>query len=436
MEFRESNLIINSKADRVVKAGMVFNVIISLRDLRTKSGKNYAIMISDTVKIGPQGPEVLTAEIPKKLDEISYNIEDENEEKNNDIDHIDNTKFNVEELKEGEIFTRSKRRGNQMRVEEEKLAKLRAHQAELIQRKTEELEARLEEGEFDVKGSKKSHLKLEKIQSYYKQSDLPRDIEPNKIYVDMKNDILILPIFGKHVPFHVATLKNVSRQSETRVNSLRFNFNVPGSSNNAVVFPDPSSLTYKPIYIKELTFRSANIDHIGTVFKQIKEVQKSFKQKQIMDETVDSKGGLITVSGRKPCLMDLKIRPNLSNRKTTGTLEAHKNGFRYSERRGEVIDVLFSNIKNCFYQPCDEEMIILIHFHLKVATVVGKRKVYDIQFYTESGVMAEDLTDARGGRFNDFDEAEQDEIERQHRKKLNKEFEAFVKAVEAAVNYM
>lgn len=413
---------------------MVFNVIVSLRDLRTKSGKNYAIMISDTVKIGPQGPEILTAEIPKKLDEISYNIEDENEEKNNDIDHLPpSSKFNLDEIKEGEIFTRSKRRGNQMKVEEEKLAKLRAHQAELILRKTEELEARLEEGEFDVKGSKKSHLRLEKIQAYYKTSDLPKDLEANKIYVDMKNDILLLPIFNKHVPFHVATLKNVSRQSETRVNSLRFNFNVPGSSNNSVVFPDPASLTYKPLYIKELTFRSANIDHIGTVFKQIKEVQKSFKQKQIMDETVDSKGGLITVSGRKPCLMDLKIRPNLSNRKTTGTLEAHKNGFRYSERRGEIIDILFSNIKNCFYQPCDEEMIIIIHFHLKVATVVGKRKVYDIQFYTESGVLAEDLTDARGGRFNDFDEAEQDEIERQHRKKLNKEFEAFVKAVEAAV---
>lgn len=35
---------------------------------------------------------------------------------------------------------------------------------------------------------------------------------------------------------------------------------------------------------------------------------------------------------------------------------------------------------------------------------------------------------------NEFDEMEQDELERAHRKKLNKEFEAFVKAVEHAVS--
>lgn len=430
-------MIINAKSDKLVKPGMVFNVIVSLRDMRTRGGKNYAIMISDTVKIGTHGAELLTGDIPKRLEDVSYNIEDENaednEHENNDIDHTDANKLHLEEMKEGEIFTRSKRRGGQIKVEEEKLAKLRAHQAELLIKKTDELQARLEEGEFDVKGSKKNQLKLDKIQSYNKASDLPRDLEPNKIFVDMKNDILLLPIFGKHVPFHISILKNVSRQQETRINSLRFNFNVPGGSNNAIVFPDPATTEYRPIYIKELTFRSANIDHLANVFKQIKEVQKSHKQKQILDDAVDSRGGLVTVAGRRPTLTDLKIRPNTSGRKTTGTLEAHKNGFRFSEKRGDTIDILFTNIKHCFYQPCDEEMIILIHFHLKHAMVVGKKKVYDVQFYTESGVVSEDLTELRNGRFSEFDEEEQDELERQHRRNLNKAFESFVKAVEFAV---
>ena len=188
------------------------------------------------------------------------------------------------------------------------------------------------------------------------------------------------------------------------------------------------------MYIKELTFRSANGDHLSTIFKQVKEVQKSHKQKQILDDAVESRGGLITVSGRKPCLVDLKMRPNASGRKSNGILEAHKNGFRFLEKKGEPIDILFSNIKHCFYQPCDDEMIILIHFNLKNAMLVGKKKVYDVQFYTESGALTEDLTEMRGNRYNEFDETEQDELERQHRKKLNKEFEAFVKAVEFAVD--
>lgn len=49
-----------------------------------------------------------------------------------------------------------------------------------------------------------------------------------------------------------------------------------------------------------------------------------------------------------------------------GTLEAHSNGFRYNSVRGDKVDILYNNIKNAFFQPCDGEMIILLHFHLKV----------------------------------------------------------------------
>lgn len=41
-------------------------------------------------------------------------------------------------------------------------------------------------------------------------------------------------------------------------------------------------------------------------------------------------------------------------------------GFRYTSIRGDKIDVLYNNIKHAFFQPCDNEMIILLHFHLKV----------------------------------------------------------------------
>lgn len=217
-------------------------------------------------------------------------------------------------------------------------------------------------------------------------------MNPNKIGIDMKNDVVLMPIFGRHVAFHISVLKNVSRQTEGRINSLRFNFNVPGNTANAFLFPDPNTSSFRPVYIKELTYRSADVEHLGTVFKTIKDIQKVQKQGQLMHDVDTSQDKLDVISGRKPSLMDLKMRPNLTGRKTTGILEAHRNGFRFQEKKGEMVDILFSNVKHCFYQPCDEEMIILIHFHLHSAIVVGKKKVYDIQFFTESGAMAEDLT--------------------------------------------
>lgn len=98
--------------------------------------------------------------------------------------------------------------------------------------------------------------------------------------------------------------------------------------------------------------------------------------------------------------------------------------------RGDKVDILYNNIKNAFFQPCDGEMIILLHFHLKVCVVenvifvcffqllicassidvlnyhvvmdelicafqsailFGKKKHIDVQFYTEVGEMTADL---------------------------------------------
>lgn len=37
-------------------------------------------------------------------------------------------------------------------------------------------------------------------------------------------------------------------------------------------------------------------------------------------------------------------------------------------------DVLFSNIKHLFFQPCDHELIVIVHIHLKSPIMVGKKK--------------------------------------------------------------
>merc|ERR1712177_206478 len=75
-----------------------------------------------------------------------------------------------------------------------------------------------------------------------------------------------------------------------------------------------------------------------------------------------------------PKLKDLYIRPNIVQKRLSGILEAHVNGFRYTSIRGDKVDILYNNIKHALFQPCDGEMIILLHFHLKNPIMFGKKK--------------------------------------------------------------
>ena len=55
------------------------------------------------------------------------------------------------------------------------------------------------------------------------------------------------------------------------------------------------------------------------------------------------------IKGKRPTIQDLKMRPNLTGRKTNGTLEAHLNGFRYQTNKNEKVDINYKNVKHAFY---------------------------------------------------------------------------------------
>jgi nucleosome binding factor SPN SPT16 subunit len=39
-------------------------------------------------------------------------------------------------------------------------------------------------------------------------------------------------------------------------------------------------------------------------------------------------------------------------------------------------DILFSNVKHLFFQPCDHELLVILHIHLKAPIMIGKKKTY------------------------------------------------------------
>lgn len=56
-------------------------------------------------------------------------------------------------------------------------------------------------------------------------------------------------------------------------------------------------------------------------------------------------------------------------------------GFRFTSVRGDKVDILYNNIKHAIFQPCDGEMIIVLHFHLKVRlTLVHQSGTVNIKY--------------------------------------------------------
>lgn len=95
------------------------------------------------------------------------------------------------------------------------------------------------------------------------------------------------------------------------------------------------------------------------------------------------------------------------------------------------MDILFSNIKHLFFQPSQQELIVIIHMHLKDPIIIGKRKTRDVQFYREATEMQFDETGnrKRRHRYGDEEEFEQEQEERRRRVALDKEFKAFAERI-------
>lgn len=134
--------------------------------------------------------------------------------------------------------------------------------------------------------------------------------------------------------------------------------------------------TYRSTNTKEPGEISPPSSNLNTGFRLIKEVQKKFKTREAeereKEDLVKQDTLVLSQSKGNPKLKDLYIRPNIVTKRMSGSLEAHSNGFRFTSVRGDKVDILYNNIKNAFFQPCDGEMIILLHFHLKHAIMFGE----------------------------------------------------------------
>ena len=131
------------------------------------------------------------------------------------------------------------------------------------------------------------------------------------------------------------------------------------------------------------------------------------------------------------------LRPPFEGKRSTGDLEIHQNGIRWASkgRSEHKVDILFSNMKHLFFQPCDHELLVIIHVTLKYPIIIGKKKVKEVQFYQEASENTFDETGNRKRRRQaDEDEIEAEQEERRIRRELNRQFKGFADKIAEASN--
>ncbi|KAK8204948.1 FACT complex subunit-domain-containing protein [Phyllosticta capitalensis] len=430
IELKDTQMVLSAKNGRKLKDGMTLQVTTSFSDLvnpnpQDKKSATYSLIIADTVRVTAQDAFIFTRDSTSDLESCSFFFKDEEEEKA--VKPKAKKDARVGAVAPANITKTRLRHERQTNQHAEKEEARREHQKELHERKRREGLDRYGAEIGNLNGA--TEKKFKRFESYKRDNQLPVKVKDLVVVVDEKNLTVVLPIMGRPVPFHINTIKNASNSPEGEYTSLRINFLSPGQGvgrKDDQPFEDPTAH-----FVRSLTFRSRDIDRMEHVAKQITELKKESvrreQEKKQMEDVIEQ-DKLITVKNRKPAILDMIfVRPAMDGKRVPGVVEIQQNGLRYVHGGGQKIDILFSNIKHLFFQPCQHELIVIIHVHLKNPIMIGKRKAKDVQFYREATELQFDETGnrKRKHRFGDEEEFEAEQEERRRRAQLDKEFKAF-----------
>ncbi|KAI5296122.1 FACT complex subunit spt16 [Ascosphaera acerosa] len=433
IELRDNNMVLSGKNGKTLRAGMTFCLTVGFADIKDPVPKNkktptFSVVLTDTIRVGPEGVHVLTKGASTKIEDVSFYFGDEEPAK--PAPAADSATILSKNI------TKTKLRAERStQVDEGAEQRRREHQKELHEKKNREGLARFAGTTGDANGTVQK--KFRRFESYKRDNQLPPRVKDLAIYVDQKAATVIVPIMGRPVPFHINAIKNASKSDEGEYAYLRINFLSPGQGvgrKDDQPFEDPSAH-----FVRNLTLRSKDANRLAQVAQDITELRKDVlrrEQERKELEDVVEQDKLVEVRHKRPVkLDDVFLRPPLDGKRVPGIAEIHQNGLRYvSPIRGEHVDVLFSNVKHLFFQPCTHEMIVIIHVHLKTPIMIGKRKTKDVQFYREATEMQFDETGnrRRKHRYGDEEEFEAEQEERRRRAALDKEFKTFAEKISDA----
>ncbi|KAH8178958.1 FACT complex subunit (SPT16/CDC68) domain-containing protein [Sarocladium implicatum] len=440
LETKDPTLVLSAKNQRTLKDGMTLIINTGFQDIENpqpqdRNSKVYSLVLTDTIRVTSGEAVVFTAEAPTSADANSFFFKDDEEAE-------PAPKKEKRDNKVGAVATKNitntrLRSERSTQVNEAADIKRREHQKELSSKKQKEGLARFSESTSGQNGNEVK--KFKRFESYKRDDQFPLRIKNHEIVVDSKNSTVVLPIMGRPVPFHINTIKNASKSDENDFAFLRINFLSPGQGvgrKDDQPFEDASAH-----FVRSLTFRSADGDRYSEIATQIsnmkRDVVKKEQEKKEMEDVVEQ-DKLAEIRNRRPAVLDnVYIRPAMEGKRVPGKVEIHQNGIRYQSplNAQHRVDILFSNVKHLFFQPCQHELIVIIHIHLKDPIIVSnKKKTKDVQFYREATDIQFDETGNRKRkyRYGDEDEFEAEQEERRRRTELDRLFQGFAQKIAEA----
>ena len=290
IETRDSTLILNAKSTRTLKDGMTLCVTTGFADVENpnpqdKKSKVYSLVLQDTVRVSSNDPIVFTGDAPSDLDATSFFFKDDEEAAPTPKKAKKDSAVGAVATKN---ITKTKLRAERNTQNDEGAeARRREHQKELAKKKQEEGLARFAEATGDLNGV--AVKKFKRFESYKRDNQFPSAVRNLSIVVDQKNSTVVLPIMGRPVPFHIQTIKNASKSDEGDYAFLRINFLSPGQGvgrKDDQPFEDASAH-----FVRSLTFRSHDGEHLQDIATQIgnmkKEASKKEQEKKEMEDVVE-----------------------------------------------------------------------------------------------------------------------------------------------------
>lgn len=438
LELRDSNLILNQKSPYTLRDGQTITVISGFAGIETQSSdprkQTYAMMLMDTVRVANDRATVFTKGAAIKSEDVSFYFkDDEPAAKPKDKEKT------AKSINTNNVVKSKLRSERAAAVDDGAEQRRRDHQRELHAKKKKEGEARFAETRGPMSGEVTKTFK--RFESYKRDNQLPSKVKELMIVVDERASTVVLPIMGRPVPFHINTIKNSSANDEGEYMQLRINLLSPGQGvgrKDDRPFEDANAH-----FVRSLTFRSKDVDRMIAINEHIqqmkKDAQKREQDKKQMEDVVEQDSLIVQPSKRPLTMTDLSIRPALEGKRVLGNLEIHSNGVRYTTSHShhgvsQRVDVLFNNVKHLFFQPCVQEMIVIIHFHLHNPIMIGKKKTKDVQLYREAIDMAADETGnrKRKNKRDDADELRAEQEERRRRAELDRHFQKFANQIAEA----
>ncbi|OHT03177.1 Clan MG, family M24, aminopeptidase P-like metallopeptidase [Tritrichomonas foetus] len=261
--------------------------------------------------------------------------------------------------------------------------------------------------------------------SYKSEKDIPNiSGHTNRIVITDHSKTVFLPIYGILVPFHISYIKQAQEETLDENSSyLTLRFEIP-----------KEGIHVKNLYIRELMFTAKGQKVFQSIAKNIRDMRTKYHTE--LKKQKDEKGlyksneKFEKLESNAPRISgsNLHIRPALAGKKSVGNLEAHKNAFRYRSTSGDTIIIMYSNIRLAVFQPSKKETTTLIHFMLNRPIKIANKPTNNITFFKQVVESAVD-TSMRSSSMTDQGEIAEEEREARIRKKINKEFRDFCKAV-------